>query len=202
MTADHHPIDRAKRALRTELRQLLQSLNVEDISARSLKAAARLCRTEAFEHATSLMLFLPLPGEVDARPIARRAWELGKHVAVPLVSYEQGRMMPIELTGLDGPMQADRYGVLTPHEGLPVPIDALDLVVVPGLAFDHHGRRLGRGGGFYDRFLAQPGFHATVCGLGFEEQLLDHVPARGHDIALDMLVTDRRTLSFTHTDPA
>ena len=79
----------------------------------------------------------------------------------------------------------------TPVSGNPVPLGFIDLVVVPGLGFTEQGHRIGRGMGFYDRFLAQSEFLGVSCGLAFEEQVIPSVPMLDHDVALCMLATDR-----------
>ena len=72
----------------------------------------------------------------------------------------------------------------------------IDLIVAPALAIDRHGRRLGRGGGYYDKFLAQPALRATICAFVFAEQLLDDLPHLPHDQPVDMVVTDAEVLRF------
>lgn len=189
-----------KKALRTRLRQQLRALDAETIHRRSLAAAEHLVATEAFHQARAMMLFLPLAHEADARPIALRAWQSGKTVTVPLVSYEQKHMIPVTIRSLDEPMETDGYGVRSPQTGEPYPVELIDLVVVPGLGFDPQGHRIGRGAGFYDRFLSQPGFRGVICGLALDEQVVDAVPVHPHDVRLDMLVTDKRVLRFDQPD--
>jgi len=186
-----------KKALRADLREQLRRIDAQELRRRSADAAARLTHTDAFAGAGAIMIFLPLAYEIDARPVAVRAWQTGKTVTVPQVGYAQRRMIPLEIRSLAEPMDTDRHGVQTPTHGRPIPVEMIDLVVVPGLAFDRAGHRLGRGGGFYDRFLSQPDFHGAACGLGLDEQLVDRVPATGHDVALDMLVTDEQVLMFS-----
>ena len=86
--------------------------------------------------------------------------------------------------------------VREPIAGKPIPLDLIDLVIVPGLGFTGTGFRIGRGMGFYDRFLAQPDFVGRSCGLAFEEQLIDNLPVLDHDVPLHMLVTDRGIRRF------
>jgi 5-formyltetrahydrofolate cyclo-ligase len=185
-----------KKALRARLRQRLRALDAGTIHDRSQAAAERLVATEAFRGAGAVMLFLPLAHEADARPIALRAWQQGKTVTVPLVSYEQKHMLPVTVRSLDEPMETDGYGVRSPQMGEPYPVELIDLMVVPGLGFDEAGQRIGRGGGFYDRFLSQPEFHGVTCGLALDEQVIDSVPVNAHDVQLDMLTTDQRVLRF------
>jgi 5-formyltetrahydrofolate cyclo-ligase len=80
-------------------------------------------------------------------------------------------------------------GIRQPIDGKPVPIEFLDLVIVPGLGFTVDGYRIGRGMGFYDRFLAQPDFAGLSCALAFEEQVVPSLPLQDHDMPLSMMVT-------------
>lgn len=185
-----------KIALRAELRRRLLAIDPADHLGRSHAAQNLLIATPEFQRARTVMLFLPLRYEVDTKAIVLRAWQLAKTVAVPLVSYAQKHMLPVTLRSLEEEMAIDEYGVQTPKTGEVVPIEDLDLVIVPGLGFDHSGHRIGRGAGFYDRFLASDAFAGVTCGLAFEEQLLDAVPVMEHDRGMHMLVTDERVVRF------
>jgi 5-formyltetrahydrofolate cyclo-ligase len=188
--------DSKKKTLRATLREQLRAVAPDEIRSRSAAACDKLTATEEFAASRALMIFLPLAYEVDATPIAVRAWQMGKMVTVPRVGYEQRHMIPIEIRSLSEAMNEDHYGVRTPAHGEPIPVDLVDLVVVPGLGFDTQGHRLGRGGGFYDRFLSQAAFGGATCGLALDEQIVESIPALGHDVMLDMLVTDQRVLRF------
>jgi 5-formyltetrahydrofolate cyclo-ligase len=149
--------------------------------------------------ARTIMLFLSTPEEVDTAPIALKAWQQGKTVAAPKVSWSQRRILAMEVNSLTSGLAQTRYGVREPDTGKPVPVDFLDLVIVPGLGFTPTGQRIGRGMGFYDRFLAQPEFMGVACGLAFEEQVLESLPVLDHDMPLSMLVTDATVRRFpTH----
>jgi 5-formyltetrahydrofolate cyclo-ligase len=87
-------------------------------------------------------------------------------------------------------------GLREPVAGAPIPISIIDLVVVPGLAFDKSGNRLGRGRGFYDRFLAHPEFTGLTSAFAFEEQFLPEIPVDPLDRSVDMLVTDKKVRRF------
>ena len=105
-------------------------------------------------------------------------------------------MIALPYRSLDDSMSVGRYDIEEPADGEPWPADNIDLIVVPGLAFDTSGGRLGKGGGFYDRFLVQPGMHALTCAVAFAEQMIETVPAEPHDRRVDMLVTDEAVLRF------
>ncbi|QNN22561.1 5-formyltetrahydrofolate cyclo-ligase [Planctomycetales bacterium ZRK34] len=183
-----------KKQMRRQLRQWLSQLDPQQVRTRSQNAAHRLIQTDAFAQATTVMLYLPLTGEVDTRPIALRAWQDDKTVTVPLISHEQKHMIPVTLRSFEEPMNLDHLGVRSPRTGEPMPISMIDLVLVPGLGFDRNGRRLGRGAGFFDRFLARPDFGGVVCGVAFDEQVVDELPTDVHDVSMQMIVTDRQVL--------
>jgi 5-formyltetrahydrofolate cyclo-ligase len=140
------------------------------------------------------MVFLSTATEVDTSGIALDAWRSDKTVAAPRVSWEQRRMAAIVIDSLSSGLQTIAFGVREPVEGQPIPPGELDLVLVPGLGFDERGNRLGRGQGFYDRFLSQPAFQGVACAIAFEEQVVAAVPHEEHDVRVRMLVTDQRVL--------
>ena len=190
------PLREVKKTLRAQLKAALRQLDHAWIEKRSHAAAHLLFDTPVFQNARSIMIFLPLPHEIDLCPVALRAWQEQMQVSVPLVSFAQKHMIPVEIHSLDQPMDTDHYGLQTPANGVPVPVDDIDLVIVPGLGFDHAGYRIGRGSGFYDRFLAQPAFKGKACGIGFEQQLVGDIPTAAHDVGLDLLVTDEQVYPF------
>lgn len=184
-----------KKTLRAQLRQTMMEIPPAALARASAAACELLVATPEFQAASTVMIFLPLKHEIDTRTLALRAWQQQKIVTVPLVSYEQKHMIPVELRSLEESMNTDHYGVRTP-QGAPHPIETIDLVVMPGLGFDRHGHRIGRGLGFYDRFLAQKNFAGSSCGIAMEQQVVEDIPITQHDMPLNMLVTDRQVLRF------
>ncbi len=180
----------SKAAVRRQLREMLAKTSEADRHRKSVAAATALCSTTEFAAARTVMLFLSTPSEIDTAPIALRAWQAGKTVVVPKVSWDQRRMLPVEIHSLQTGMTVTGAGVREPIAGKPIPLDLIDLVVVPGLGFTAAGYRIGRGMGFYDRFLVQPDFIGSSCGLGFEEQIVAELPVLDHDVPLCMLATD------------
>jgi 5-formyltetrahydrofolate cyclo-ligase len=142
------------------------------------------------------MLYLSTPHELDTAPIALKCWQAGKSVVVPKVSWDQRRMLPVEISSLQAGMQTTGPGIREPVTGKPIPVDFIDIVIVPGLGFTASGHRIGRGMGFYDRFLAQPQFIGLSCGLAFEDQIVAELPVLDHDVPLSMLATDRGIRRF------
>lgn len=186
----------SKSAVRRQLRAILNAMSEAEQRSASLSACSRVAQTPEFIRARVVMLYLSTPTELDTAPLALRAWQAGKTVAVPRVSWDQRRMLPIEITSLHTNIELTGPGVREPTSGAPIPIDLIDLVIVPALGFSEDGHRIGRGMGFYDRFLAQEEFMGVSCGLGFEQQVLPPLPVQPHDMPLAMIVTDQSVRRF------
>jgi 5-formyltetrahydrofolate cyclo-ligase len=186
-----------KPTLRKQLKQTLAALDPTQRHAKSLSATALLTAAPEFAAARVVMIYLSTQEEVDTATLALRCWQQGKLVAVPKVSWDQRRMMPVEISSLsDDQMTVTGPGIREPREGNPIPIAMVDLVVVPALGFTVDGHRIGRGMGFYDRFLGQRNFLGVSCGLAFEEQIVPQLPMQEHDQPVAMLVTDRGIRRF------
>ena len=184
-----------KQSLRNDMKKILAEMPADVAARKSLAACERLLGLEEYRHAGTLMAYIATTGELDAAGIAARAWEDGKIVAVPKVLRTRREMSGV-LWALNDELVAGEYGIKEPARAELVAVETIDLIVVPALAFDRAGNRLGRGGGYYDRFLAQPLIRATTCGLAFADQLAECVPVTSKDYSVDMLVTDAEVLRF------
>lgn len=185
-----------KKELRQRLRQAIESVTPEDLHTRSVRACNHLMATPEYQRAEIIMVFLSLPNEVDTTSLVLHAWRDRKRVLAPKVSWEQRRMLPIEIRSLSDDVSQTPMGLREPAQGMPIPVTLIDMVVVPGLGFDAHGNRIGRGRGFYDRFLAHPDWKGTACGLALEEQVVADVPVTELDMQVDVLVTDEAVRRF------
>lgn len=180
-----------KKLLRAELRHRLAEMSVDEIDLQSRIACERLSQTDGFQTASTVMLFLSMPQEIDTTAAIESAWKAGKRVVVPRIDRRQRQMVAVEIHRLDHTPDAAISGLRNPTEGVETPIGQIDLIVAPGLAFDRRGNRLGRGGAYYDRFLADPERKAAVVGFGFAFQILDEVPTEPHDRPVDEVVTEQ-----------
>jgi len=186
-----------KKELRQRLRQRLAAMPPQVVHDLSLAVCDNLCELPVFRKAETLMVYLSTAHEVDTSQIALRAWDLSKRVLAPRVSWEQRRMLPVEIKSLTNDVLEGAIGLREPVEGMPIPVSEIDLVIVPGLAFDPRGNRLGRGRGFYDRFLAHRDFRSVRCGVAFEDQVVESIPSGEHDVRVNLLVTDAKVRRFT-----
>ena len=185
-----------KAQLRTQFRKILLGMSLEERVEKSRKACQNLMRTEQFADVVTIMAFLSLPHEVDTSEAILCAWQLGKTVAAPKISWQQRHMIPVEIKSLDTGFSTEIGELRNPVKGLPIPFEEIDMVITPGLGFDKSGNRLGRGGSYYDRFFTNEGLRAIKCGLAFAEQVVDHVTVTDHDVPVDMLVTDEQVVYF------
>jgi 5-formyltetrahydrofolate cyclo-ligase len=186
-------IQHRKTALRSSVQLVLAAMTSPMRHGASHAACQRLMGLDQFRHASTVMLYMPMSTEVDLSPVALRCFQIGKTVCVPKVVGHE--IIPIEVTNFDvADMDLDGCGVRTPRCGQPVPPNLFDLVVVPGLAFDPMCRRLGRGGGYYDRFLPRLRKNTAAVGIAYDVQIVEEVPALPHDVTMDIVVTERRLI--------
>ena len=201
MTDTDATITQQKDALRDVMRERLRDLVPQEAAAMSAAICRRVCAMECFVAAQTVMVYMPIPGEVDVCAIALRCFQLGKTVCVPRLDWKSKRMHAVEIQGFDDQFEQQRHGVREPVHGAPIPVAEIGLVVTPGLAFDPEGNRVGRGAGFYDRFLSEPALRrpgrTTIVGVAFDLQVVDRVPTEAHDAKVEAVATDRRLICLT-----
>jgi len=187
-----------KEQLRRKLQKCLREMSPEQRSEKSRKACRNLTSTPQFQSASSIMMYLSLPHEVDTSEAILHAWQLGKKVSVPKISWQQRHMIAVEINTLDTDFSTEVAGLRNPTKGAPMPFEEIDLVVTPALGFDKKGNRLGRGGSYYDRFFCNSKLRALKCGFAFSEQMVESVPATENDVPVDFLVTDDHVFYFNN----
>lgn len=168
-----------------KLRKLVK-VRVKAISfAEREKRATALLRAvwkhPAFEQAQNVLLFWPLPDEINTIPLIEHAYAVSKTIFLPVVVGDDLVIKPYNPMA----MKPGAFGILEP-QGDPVSPVQLDLIIVPGVAFDAAGNRMGRGKGFYDRLLA--GTSATTIGVCYAEQYYLSIPTEPHDVPLNDVI--------------
>jgi len=187
-----------KAQLRRQLQKSLLAIPAQQRSEKSRLACRNLISMQQFQDASTIMMYLSLPYEADTSEAILQAWQLGKIVSVPKISWEQRHMIPVKINSLETGFATGSSGLKNPMAGVPVPFEDIDLVVTPALGFDRQGNRLGRGGSYYDRFFANAELKASRCGFAFTEQLIDSIPVTEHDEPVDSLVTDEGIIYFNN----
>jgi 5-formyltetrahydrofolate cyclo-ligase len=144
----------------------------------------------AWRRARSVALYWPADGEIDVRELAMHAWSRGKRVYLPVVGH--GGTMRFAPWTRAGRLSPNRYGIPEPVGGRPrIDFKSLDLVVMPLVAFDARGTRLGMGGGYYDRALAQSRRRPLLIGASYSFQESPAIPAQPWDIPVELIITER-----------
>ncbi|MBL7140298.1 MAG: 5-formyltetrahydrofolate cyclo-ligase [Planctomycetes bacterium] len=210
--AERDGIVNAKARLRREILDGLARLSPDERLAAGILVTRHLVRLIPVAEADTIMVFLSMPTEVDTWPLIRWAWRCGKRIAVPRLgrntpNAEAGArvqsMAAVHLPPAGAARAAGHpavrpgaFGILTVPDAPVVPTGDIDVVLVPCVAVDRRGNRLGRGGGYYDRFLSQPDLRAARIVPAFRPQVVDHVPTDERDVPVDMVVTAGEVLRF------
>lgn len=177
--------------MRREVQARVNCLAAAERADRSEQARALLRHQLLWRQAQSVLVYAPLPGELDIWPLALEALATGKKVALPRFNGATRRYAGCLIGDPERDLRVGHFGVREPLERCDsVPLNRLDFILVPGVAFDLLGRRLGRGKGYYDQMLAEP--HGATCGVGFDEQIVLQVPVAPHDILLNCILTPTR----------
>lgn len=173
-----------KKQLRRMIRERKRAMTEAEIQSRSEALAQLLYASEAYRNAKTIYGYLPYNQEVRTVPMLEQALRDGKQVAVPKVFGDEMKFLYLQ----DLTQVAKGYaGIPEPIADEPVAEDKTALVLMPGLAFDPKGHRIGYGGGFYDRFLAAEPNHPTLA-LCYEFQLLPKLETEEHDIPVDVVL--------------
>ena len=181
-----------KKALRRDLLARRRAMDQAVWQTASNAAQQRLSELELFRQAACIALYSPIQQEVDTELLFAKARVAGKRVLYPLVCGDTLQFREVSETGQRA---AGAFGILEPCSfGEDHSLETADLIVVPGVAFDLLGHRIGFGKGYYDRCLSQHQKHGALVGLCHDFQLLDKIPAEGHDIRMQYVVTDTRVI--------
>lgn len=179
-----------KTSLREELTAKRKAMAPDLIDARGIKIQARFLATPYYEKARTVALYAPIRGEVPTRDILTAALLDGKVVCYPL-SHVHGRILSFRAITSESELEPGRLGVREPTSASElVSVNQIDLFVVPGLGFTKNGKRLGRGGGYYDSTLRAASQRARRIGLAFSEQVVPELPTNGDDVDMDLVVTE------------
>ena len=179
-----------KGSLRIHYLKLLKEQSKEDVSRKSGRIAEQFWELPVIQKAKSIMFYVSMPGEVDTLAMIEKACFLGKRVSLPIVEQNQRKLIPTVISSMED-VHKGTYGILEPYfdSDKALALKDLDAVIVPGLAFDRQNNRLGRGAGYYDRFLSILPKSVTTVGLAFDFQLHPKsLPIEAHDVRLHQII--------------
>ena len=178
-----------KSELRREIRNALQKMSPAVRAVESIELCDRL--EPQLQSAHTILFFAPLPDEPDVWPLLEKLLPTKKICALPAFNSATRTYSARRVQNLTTDIAAGKFGIREPTASCAeIPLEQFDLILVPAVAFDRHGHRLGRGRGFYDRLLAKA--HGIKCGVAFDGQMVKEIPAGTHDVRMDFIVTPTR----------
>ena len=184
-------VDHSKYELRSTIRERLSRISEAVRAVESIELCDRL--EPQLRSARTILFFAPLADELDVWPLLEKFLVEGKICALPQFDPAAQTYSARRVADLETDVVTGKFGVREPASRCEeIPLDRLNLILVPGMAFDVSGNRLGRGKGFYDRLLA--GASGIKCGVGYDFQLVERVPAEPHDARVDFVFTPSRGL--------
>jgi 5-formyltetrahydrofolate cyclo-ligase len=188
-------MEKLKSDLRLAMRQAMAKKSEEMRETDSARLCAKLKEQAFFQNAGSILFFASLPEEEpNLWTLLNETLAANKMVALPCFDADNQIYHPRQVKDIHVEILSGKFGIREPAPTcVALPLDDLDLVLVPGLAFDAQGHRLGRGKGFYDRMLQD--FRGKKAGIAFDEQIVDAVPAEKNDVKMDFVLTPTRCLA-------
>ena len=183
-----------KEELREQMRARLAAQSAADARVKSADIWERLSVLGEFATASRLLVYVSKEAEVDTRGLIQQLLAMGRQVSVPWFDGAKEQYVASELRDFALDLTAGRFGILEPKTEAvrPVACDGIDVALVPGLAFDETGNRLGHGKGYFDRLLRE--VRGAKIALAYDFQLLNEVPTEAHDVPVDFIVTEKRVL--------
>jgi len=183
-----------KKEIRKNILQTKDALSNEIVNDKSIVIFNKLSETNFYKDANNVMLYISFGKEVVTKYIIDDLQSHRKRVFIPVTVPQTKALIVSELKDFEKDLQVGHFGVMEPKEETLRPVDPsiLDLVIVPGVAFDKSGYRIGYGGGYYDRFIPRLSDKATTVSLAFDMQLVDKVPTNQYDIPVEYIVTEEQ----------
>lgn len=183
---------RNKEIIRKEILRKLKAQTKEERFTKSAVIKEKLFRLDEFKKAKCVVFFVSMDEEVYTHQMIDESIQVGKRVGVPIVAKGKKDLIISQITDRLKQLEIGPYDIYQPRadSAMPIPYDQIDLILVPGLAFDKAGNRLGRGKGYYDRFLGNIPRDTRTIGLCYDFQILKAVPTLANDISVQMLLSN------------
>lgn len=184
-----------KKVLRSQLLEKRKNISLEDRINKSKIIMDKLMSTDEYKNANVVMAFASFGTEVMTHDFIKTSLANGKRIILPISIKEPRSLFLQEITNFDE-LKPSTYGILEPEKKENFDIKKLDLVVVPSVAIDHRGYRLGYGGGYYDRFLSSLDKRTKIVAINFEELFVYRVIISKYDVKVPVLITDKKIINF------
>ena len=187
----------SKAEIRKKILSLRTSIPNDEVEKKSVSINEKLMGLAAFDASNVIMCYMDFRNEVITRSFIKKCLDMGKRVSIPyIINLQEGRkdIEASELKDPDNDLEQGTFGILEPRKNLirKMNVHDIDMVVVPGVAFDAMRNRIGYGAGFYDRFLKKVRNNCFKVGIAFELQVIERIPADEFDMPMDIIITESR----------
>jgi len=186
-----------KEEIRRKILKKRLSLSSEDIGDKSRQAFLNLAETIEYINSQNIMFYVATRSEVQTEEMIKTSIKMGKNVFVPIILPECLNLAPSKIFDFDIELGKGKKGILEPKKEYYrlFPSENIDLIIVPGIAFDLSGNRIGRGFGYYDNFLRKVRSSAKIIALAFEMQIVKKIPNDKNDIPVHKIITEKRIIN-------
>lgn len=185
-----------KSKIRKDMITTLESLSENEIALKTRKIENRLYDFANFIEANITMLYVGCPGEVSSQNIIAYCLDYKKIIVLPAFDHHKFRIRLYKIDNIEKDLKQGPRGMLEPDTARckSVPVECLDIAIIPGIAFDEKGGRIGSGEGYYDRFIPKLPITTRKVSIAFEDQIIPQVPMESHDKHVDIIITNERTI--------
>jgi 5-formyltetrahydrofolate cyclo-ligase len=184
-----------KQELRRKILEIREKIPKKEVFEKSKSIKNKLFEMKEFKEANSILFYVSYDNEVYTHDMIKECITYRKQIVIP-ISNKKNRSLILSKLDDWSNLEPGVYGILEPKKGKmeEIPIDDIDLIIVPGVGFDEKGRRIGHGKGYYDNLLRNSK-DAVHIGLAFEFQIVDSIPTEKHDISVDGIITEKRIIN-------
>jgi len=189
-------VHKSKEEIRAEMAAKIQALPDEEVREKTRKIQERVFDFANYLEARVVLMYLPRENEVATRQIIDRTYEYNKIVVIPLFETGSKKIRLFKVDDLQKDLRTDPSGRRQPDPARcrPMPIDSIDIAIVPGIVFDEKGGRIGFGEGYFDRLIPNLPITTRKVTLALDEQVLPQIPSESLDKSVDIIITDKRII--------
>jgi len=189
-------IRETKDEIRIKMSKMLAALSDKDVKEKTKRIENRLFEFANFLEANIVLLYINSPCEVNSLEIIKRCFAYNKIVVLPAFDATKYEMNLMKMDNLNAGLVLGPRGILEPDPSRcnVVPIECIDIAIIPGVAFDEKGGRIGSGEGYYDRLIPKLSITTRKVALTFEEQIIPQVQMESHDKHVDIIITEKRII--------
>jgi len=185
-----------KKKIRREFKAKRDLLSKEELIEKSSEIKKKVFELKEFKKAKTIFSYISFKSEVRTSELIKESLKKKKRIIIPITDFKQNKLYLSEIKDFEKELEPTLIGLFQPKREFLRPVNAkeLDLIIVPGIAFDEKGNRIGSGKGFFDKFLSELPKKIPVIALAFESQLAKEVPCECHDMKVEKIVTEKRVI--------